>query len=314
MKRPFDMQRCAKNPNADAAVHPPDKKRPRLSDLVGTAEKYKERPSKLLLVGPPAGVLSKLSGSDMFMWIDLQVHDWIKEEGEKSRYGQFGHYMIATKENTQYKRIVKLAWIVGTGTDDLHIRKAKVMKIRPDDFEISAKAVGCHGITQQIALDHGIPLVHALTEMMEDAQSTCKHGGRLVSHHYGHKADIIMNELERAGLVDKMPSWKTCSRKACCTMDPDLGQWILECCRKAGPKVKNDSGKRTLNLDLLCDWLVSGHDEKKDHVQDLDRKLHLNCLLYHTLQKLAQAAIAEPNTLMSHTDLQCSHVDRMTSQ
>ena len=72
----------------------------------------------------------------------------------------------------------QLGWVVADASRDAEVI-SKSSLIQPQGFQITAKAQGCHGITQEAALQNGRPLADVLEEFMRDVCQACSRGGRV---------------------------------------------------------------------------------------------------------------------------------------
>ena len=72
-------------------------------------------------------------------------------------------------------RIVQLGWASGP--------TAVSRIVKPDGFVVAAAAAAKHSITQDRAMQEGLPLKNALTDFINDALSCVTLGGCLVAHH-----------------------------------------------------------------------------------------------------------------------------------
>ena len=114
----------------------------------------------------------------------------------------------------------------------------------------------------------------ALCEFMADVLDVVKRGGRLVVHHMEFDAGIIAKELARCDLNTLVDQWGKIARDGWCTMDPEIGRWVLQCFNQdAGA----EATKSALNLRTLVSFLLP--DSKahlaKHHIAGADAVMHL---------------------------------------
>ena len=108
--------------------------------------------------------------------------------------------------------------------------------MKPIGFQISAKAVAVHSITQEKVESDGIDLAIVLSEFLNDVRDACRRNGRVVAHHLEFDAGIIDREFQRCGLKDLREEWQRVAKNGYCTMNPELGRWIrMTSGREVGP-------------------------------------------------------------------------------
>ena len=134
----------------------------------------------LQLVPPPKIVVSRLSNPDLLIGFDIETHDW-QEEWQKGRIGQFGWYTIKGESTTEFARIVQIGWAIGRADKAAPLR-VKTALVKPDGFEISAKATKFHTISHATAAQEGRPLAAVLCDFMADVSEAHSRGGRVVAH------------------------------------------------------------------------------------------------------------------------------------
>ena len=101
-----------------------------------------------------------------------------------------------TKDSKSWPHIVQLSWLI-TDKDGRIISKHNYV-IRPDGFEIPSSTSKIHGITQENALEKGVPLNKALYLFLKDTDSA----DFLVGHNIDFDCKMISAELNRIGAVD----------------------------------------------------------------------------------------------------------------
>ena len=220
---------------------------PRAADILLSAERR-------YVTAPPV-VAAKLSGKVLLIGVDIETHDWStgRSTNVRGSIGQFGHYNLCTPCDIEEPRIVQIGWAI-RGSGD---RKTVVTErlVRPDGFRVSAKATSFHGITHACAADEGVPLPHALAELMRDALEVSGQGGRLVCHQLEFDAGIIARELSRCKMAEASKLWGDIARAGICTMDPQIGSWVKQSFHD------DREGTKTYSLKELVRLLVP---ERKD--------------------------------------------------
>ena len=123
-------------------------------------------------------------------------------------------------------RVVQVGWTVGgPGCAD---PTTSERLIRPDGFCIADSAAEKHGITQEFALESGLPLRTVLGQIVAEICSHCSGGARLVSHHLEFDAGMIAQELGHAGLEHLRGPWVDAAKRGVCTMQPGIGNWVRD--------------------------------------------------------------------------------------
>jgi DNA polymerase III epsilon subunit-like protein len=121
--------------------------------------------------------------------------------------------------------------------------------VKPSGFLISEKARAFHGISNEEANSNGMDLAAVLKEFMDDVRSVCARSGRVCAHNFEFDSGIILEELQRCGLLELQKEWMTVARnKSYCTMNPNAGRWITEC---TGADVGPTTKQQALGLDAL---------------------------------------------------------------
>ncbi len=193
---------------------------PRAADILLSAERQ--------YVAAPPVVAAKLRGEVLLIGVDIETHDWSAGHSTNLRgsIGQFGHYNLCMPCDIEEPRIVQIGWAVrGSGDRNTVVTERLV---RPDGFRVSEKATAFHRITHACAAEEGVPLPHALAELMRDALEVSGQGGRLVCHHLEFDAGIIARELSRCKMADASKLWADIARAGICTMDPHIGSWVRQ--------------------------------------------------------------------------------------
>ena len=147
----------------------------------------------------PPSVRERLGTPDIVLGFDIEVHDWNEGITRKGSIGPFGWYRLRDEISFEYSRIIQLGWAIG------HIREETCVQIKtrfvkPNGFQISAKAVAVYSITQDKVESDGIDLAIVLSEFLNDVRDACRRNGRVVAHHLEFDACIIDREFQRCGL------------------------------------------------------------------------------------------------------------------
>lgn len=104
----------------------------------------------------------------------------------------------------QWPRMVQIAWaIVGDGA----IIDRQSLLIQPADYAIPAGATQIHGISQQHAIKHGVPIDAALHELNE-AFAQCE---RIIAHNINFDIGIIESEALRQNIRVIIPARRICT-------------------------------------------------------------------------------------------------------
>ncbi len=93
-----------------------------------------------------------------------------------------------------WPRLVQIAWIFATEKTHAFITQAHIIK--PDGYEIPVEASDIHGITQERAMNEGVPILDVLEKFL------ILNGGadRFVGHNVNFDVSIIGAEMFRADL------------------------------------------------------------------------------------------------------------------
>lgn len=100
-----------------------------------------------------------------------------------------------------WPRLVQIAWTLQEEKKDkdIFVETTKAYIIKPDGFEIPVEASDIHKITQEIAMDEGIPLIDVLEEFLP----LNKKADNFVGHNVNFDVSIIGAEMFRADLNGK---------------------------------------------------------------------------------------------------------------
>ena len=216
-------------------------------------------------VEPSEQVRIKIGAAALVAGIDIETHDF---ENKKSglRRGQFGFLNLCdTSVFTQ--KIVQIGWAIGS-TRAMQPEICEEYLVRPEGFTISAKATAKHGITNERALEAGLPLREVLSRFTQAMKRMEEKGGRVVCHHLEFDAGIILKELENADMPEEQSWWSSLARKGFCTMDPDIGEWVQRCSGR--DRDRADDGRQVMSLQMAASLLLP----KDAAVKSLLAKLH----------------------------------------
>ena len=283
MQSKFSLSLVAKA--NDDGSDPRKCKVPRVSDLMATPETCRNYP-----VEPSPEVVAKLGSQSLAVGVDIETADWTTQKHGLQR-GQFGFFTTCGPEVFE-QRIVQIGWFVQDLSNPEADAEHGEIIIRPDDFQISAKATKLHGVSNERAQHDGLPLRSALNTFMCAMEGLEQRGARLVIHHLEFDAGIIDRELITAGLLHHRERWQSMARAGFCTMDPTIGKWIQLCCGRTFDVHENTmavlSLERTINLLLpslpACDT-VQNFRANRLHTAASDAQLH--CLIYQALRNMA---------------------------
>jgi DNA polymerase-3 subunit epsilon len=106
------------------------------------------------------------------------------------------NYNAPVTDSQNWPRMVQLAWIIQDTTQEIIEERCYIIK--PDGFDIPKQAVDIHGITTELAMEKGIPLIQVLKEF-EEAINSCD---ILVGHNISFDEKIIGAEFIRVGGKD----------------------------------------------------------------------------------------------------------------
>ena len=253
---------------------------PRAADIHFSAERR-------YVTAPPV-VFSKLSGEVLLIGVDIETHDWStgRSTNVTGSTGQFGHYNLCTPCDIEEPRIVQIGWAVRGSGDRKTVFTERL--VRPDGFRVSEKSTAFHGITHACAAEEGVPLPHALAELMRDALEVSRQGGRLVCHHLEFDAGIIARELSRCKMAEASKLWGDIARVGICTMDPQIGNWVKQSF--------NDNRKRSkiYSLKELVRLLVP---ERKDLLGKHHTAAADACMVLEVAFALHESTLPPPDAL-----------------
>ena len=202
------------------------RKVPRVSDIAVSAPVVE---AEHFFPAPPA-VKTNLGRPPVVIGFDIETHEWTRKSGRELHLGQFGWHTFDNEDDLNFARIVQLGWVIGESRRDANVTE-KVSLVRPDAFQISAKAVAVHRISQDEAAQKGADIKDVLTEFVRDVSKACSQGARICARLFEFDAGVILAELRRCGLQDLESEWHGIARNCgYCIMDPEAGKWIMQCC------------------------------------------------------------------------------------
>lgn len=92
-----------------------------------------------------------------------------------------------------FARIIQLGWAIGEACGDAAVN-TKAYLVRPDGFEVAAKATAFHKFSHEHVAREGRPLIDVLREFMLDVQAACADGGRVAAHQLEFDAGVIWQD------------------------------------------------------------------------------------------------------------------------
>ena len=131
-------------------------------------------------LAPYPELLQGLGNPSLVLGFDIETHNWPEKSCRKGHTGQFGKYTLKDDATLRFSRIVQIAWVSG-GMCAQTPPATKRYYVRPEGFQIAARATETHHITQEMAMG-GEALSGVLQEFMCDVRAVCDAGGRVVAH------------------------------------------------------------------------------------------------------------------------------------
>lgn len=253
-------------------------------------------PAGLQLLPAPRAVCDRLGNPLIIVGFDCETHDWRDGTTRKGRIGPLGWY--TNNDDMAFARIVQLGWVVGDGSRDAKVI-SKSSLIKPQDFQITEKARGCHGITQEAALQNGRPLADVLGEFMRDVSQACARGGRICAHQLEFDAGVVDEELRRCGLLDLQATWGRIARSGYCTMNPPVGRWLKQC---SGHDVGPENKQHTLGLTYMARLLGLCPDSFQKRHHDAEHDAQMTRFIYAALLERAKASHDTSSTMAPGTN------------
>jgi len=228
----------------------------------------------------PTIIASRLGKPKELIAVDIETHGWPMGT-RKVCTGAFGWQLCDYELSSllDFSRIVQIAWVVGHVDPNPPGKIKKSYYIRPTDFTITPEAYRKHKITQEYALENGRPLAVTLGELMTDIHPARLRGARLCAHHLEFDAGIILRELQRCALPDEAAAWEALAHGGYCTMNADLGGWVLP---RLPKEAQNEHvGKRFQSVTTMVEALkVEGSDNFLTHHHDAESDAQAAFLIY----------------------------------
>jgi DNA polymerase III epsilon subunit-like protein len=106
-------------------------------------------------------------------------------------------------------RIVSISWIVVKGHD---VVQQSYYVVKPDGFVIGDESIKIHGITNEYAQEHGLPIRQILKELLDWVD--CCTG--IVAHNINFDKNVILSEMHRYGYSNEIVKMK--DKHFICTM------------------------------------------------------------------------------------------------
>jgi DNA polymerase III epsilon subunit-like protein len=238
----------------------------------------------------PTIIASRLGKPKELIAVDIETHGWPMGT-RKVCTGAFGWQLCDYElvSLLDFSRVVQIAWVVGHADPNAPREIKKSYYIRPTDFTITPEAHRKHKITQAFALEHGRPLAEALEKFMTDINPARLRWARLCAHHLEFDAGIILRELQRCVLPDEAAAWEALAHGGYCTMNADLGGWVLPRLTK---EAQNEHvGKRFQSLTTMLEALkVDGSDTFLTHHHDAESDAEAAFLIYTAALKYAASS------------------------
>ena len=232
----------------------------------------------------PTAILARKigSGSEVLMGIDLETADWpdLPPGGNKGNIGQFGFYTLCAPDDLN-QRCVQLGWVMRLG-EKLDVKKEYL--IQPSDYIIAEKATSFHKITHAAAAASGRPLRDVLVEFIDDVRELLRRSGRIACHHLEFNCGILAKELTRCDLMEQYAVLKQAACSGLCTMDPEVGRYVLQRVQQEGGP---ESAKSTMSLRKLVSHVCPqfGYLLRDHHSAGVDAELHYK--VARAVQRLA---------------------------
>ena len=104
----------------------------------------------------------------------------------------------------QWPRMVQIAWAV---VEEGSIASRQTYLIQPDGYTIPATATQIHGISQEHAVDNGIPIRDVL-QKLKATFNTCD---SIIAHNLNYDLGIIESEALRQELTIQIPKQRICT-------------------------------------------------------------------------------------------------------
>lgn len=261
-------------------------------------------------VAPSEQVRAKIGEPLLVAGVDIETHDFENKKNGLQR-GQFG-FLNLCDPSVFTQRIVQIGWAVGS-TRATQPEVCEEFLVRPDGFTISAKATAKHGITNEHALEAGLPLREVLSRFIQAVRRMEERGGRVVCHHLEFDAGIISKELENADMPEEQAWWARVAKNGFCTMDPDVGDWVQRCSGR--DRDRAEDGRQVMSLQMAVNLLLPKDAATKAlltklHSAGADAQLHR--LIFLAMMKLNNESkpAAPDNSAPLPTNLAPAHLTK----
>jgi DNA polymerase III epsilon subunit-like protein len=181
---------------------------------------------------------------------------------------------ISPKKTKYYNntRLVELAWIIADEKNEI-ISKTSI-RIKPNGFEIPAKATSIHGITTAEALLTGIHLTQALDMLHKDLLKIDETLECIVGHNIKFDLTVLMSEAHRIG---NSSLYKLLKKPAYCTMKNTAKYLKI-------PSIYKMGEYKYPTLSELYVYLYKTNRSRLNNKVHFQRKLKLHSALGDTLR------------------------------
>ena len=116
--------------------------------------------------------------------IDIETHDW------------------KNPQDNSYSRVIQVAWI-SYDEEEKEIG-TECYYIKPDGFEISAKATALHGITNEKAKEEGKSLKFVLDKLSTSLKTVKTNDGVVIAHNIKFDVNGISQEMKRLKMTKEL--------------------------------------------------------------------------------------------------------------
>ena len=147
---------------------------PKVADLLSAASVGASHEGAKGLA-PPPDIVAKVGCSSPVFAFDIETNTLVPGNTSCWVQGGFGFLARMAPSALQDMRTVQLGWASGP--------EVAGRIVKPEGFVITPDATEKHAITQDHAMQEGLPLKTVLTEFIEKALASVRQGGRLVAHH-----------------------------------------------------------------------------------------------------------------------------------
>ncbi len=116
------------------------------------------------------------------------------------------NYKAHYSQVDNWPRIVQLSWLVSDLDGNVFKESDNIIKV---NFPIPLVVSRIHGITNEVAEAHGVPILQVLQNFLTDLTDV----GRVVCHNVDFDSPILHSELVRAGLPHPIQKKSFCTMK-----------------------------------------------------------------------------------------------------